>query len=178
MSKGSTAGLVKYVKFLVEAGAMKPPLWLSALERVPPPPLPAPGRRPPTIRFPEDELVRGYYRRHPEASLQPLDLGSFDPPPARRFAARALELIAAGVPRREATARAEHELASAAGRGERTRGVIEQVQAEEEAHLQDALNTFTVRHGHKPLPRRAEARPPHAGAPATRGAVAPPPPSA
>ena len=33
MAKRSTAGLVKYVKFLMEAGVMERPVWLDALER-------------------------------------------------------------------------------------------------------------------------------------------------
>jgi hypothetical protein len=33
MAKRSTAGLVKYVKFLMEAGVMERPMWLNALER-------------------------------------------------------------------------------------------------------------------------------------------------
>lgn len=33
MSKRSAAGLVRYVKFLVEAGVMDRPVWLDVLER-------------------------------------------------------------------------------------------------------------------------------------------------
>lgn len=110
------------------------------------------GRRPPTLRFPEDDIVREYYRRHPSASLEPVDLGSFEPSTARRFAARQLELMAAGAPRREARAQAEREIAAAAaasGGGEA--GVVAQVQREEEVHLKQALATYVDRHGHKPL---------------------------
>jgi hypothetical protein len=194
MSKQSTAGLVKYVKFLVEAGAMKPPVWLHALEkcapapppdarrpcrrpsclltppppparRVPPPPPATPGRRPPKIVFPEDEHVRHYYRRHPEAVLHPLNLGAYEPPVARRFAARQMELLAQGLPRREARDTAEREFkAAAAAAPAAASTVVEVVQAEEEAHLSQALATYTDRNGFTPPPVPA-ARPGWQGQP-------------
>jgi hypothetical protein len=37
--------------------------------RMPPPPLPKHGKRPATIIFPEDELMKKYYARHPEVTL-------------------------------------------------------------------------------------------------------------
>ncbi|CAI5506846.1 unnamed protein product, partial [Closterium sp. Naga37s-1] len=61
--------------------------------RVPPQPK---ARRCPKARrieFPEDPLVESYYARHPEAKLQAYRLQGFDPPVARRFAWRQLELM-------------------------------------------------------------------------------------
>ena len=213
MAKRSTAGLVKYVKFLMDAGVMQRPLWLDALERcellaifvntclqhiclqqmclVPPcsvplthfksaacrvPPLatPKPGRRPPAIHFPEDDLVRAYYRRHPSASLEPVDLGSYEPNTARRFAARQLQLIEQGVPRKEARQRAEEEFKEAADGGIGVGGaVLARVQAEEEDHLKQAVKTYTERHGHKPM--TAAARAPRRALP-SRGEGLPRPP--
>ena len=37
--------------------------------RTPPLPLPKPGHRPPTITYPEDELIEHYYRKHPEVCV-------------------------------------------------------------------------------------------------------------
>lgn len=36
---------------------------------MPPPPLPKHGKKPPTIAFPEDDLMRSYTKRHPEVRL-------------------------------------------------------------------------------------------------------------
>ncbi|KAL4516837.1 hypothetical protein Ndes2437B_g00940 [Nannochloris sp. 'desiccata'] len=150
MAKRSTAGLVKYVKFLMEAGVMERPLWLDALERVAPPTLTKAGRRPQSIRFPEDEIVRAYYKRNPGASLEPIYLGSFEPSTARRFATRQLELMDQGISRKDARLQTQSEFkAEAAASNEK--GVIATIQAEEEIHLDQAIKTYVERHGHKPL---------------------------
>jgi len=40
--------------------------------------------------------VESYYARHPEAKFIPFEINSFDPPPARKFAWRQLELMEQG----------------------------------------------------------------------------------
>ena len=118
--------------------------------RVPPPSLPKAGRRPQNIQFPEDEIVRAYYKRNPGASLEPIDLGRFEPSTARRFAARQLELMDQGLSRKDARLQTETEFtAEAAASNEK--GVIATIQAEEEIHLDQAMKTYVERHGHKPL---------------------------
>lgn len=102
--------------------------------------------------------MRSYYRRNPAASLEPVDLGSFEPNTARRFAARQLQLMEEGVPRREARKQTEAEFAAAAASDGMDVGadVLTQVQSEEERHLKDAVSTYEERHGHAPpvyLPR-------------------------
>jgi hypothetical protein len=117
--------------------------------RVPPPPLPKAGRRPQRIRFPEDEIVRAYYKRNPGASLEPIDLGSFEPSTARRFAARQLELMDQGISRKDARLQTQSEFkAEAAASNEK--GVIATIQSEEEIHLDQAIKTYVERHGHRP----------------------------
>ena len=112
MAKRSTIELKKYVTMLADAGVMRKPRWLAAIEKFPPPGDQASGpgslgKKPRDIKYPEDELVANYYRSNPAASLEPVDLGSFDPPPARAFAYRQLELMKTeGLSRREALAKA------------------------------------------------------------------------
>ena len=116
---------------------------------MPPPNFPKVSKRPPELRYAEDDIVKAYYRRHPEACLEPVDLGSFKPSTARRFAYRQLELMESGLPRKQAKEQAEREfLAESSAKGEG--GIIETIQKEEENHLQQALQTYTERHGHVP----------------------------
>ena len=101
------------------------------------------------MRYPEDDIIKAYYKRHPEACLEPINLGSFEPSTARRFAYRQLELMENGIPRRQAKEQTEKEfLAEASLKGEE--GIIETIQREEENHLQQAMQTYTERHGHGP----------------------------
>ena len=55
---------------------------------------PKEGRqKPKRIEFPEDRLIQSYYAKHPEAAAEPIDLTSFTPPTARRFALQQLALM-------------------------------------------------------------------------------------
>ena len=113
------------------------------------------GKRPPKLVYEEDEFVAAYYRRNPAATLEPIDLGSFNPPAARRFAFRQLELMKEhGLSRTDAKAKAIQEQSDVSGEpsedsyvaksvGER---LIEKIQAEEERHLDEAMATFRERH--------------------------------
>lgn len=63
------------------------------------PPLPEePIRKPKPrpIEFPEDRFIQSFYDRYPHIRQTPLDLASNDPPVARRYALRALELMQCG----------------------------------------------------------------------------------
>ncbi|KAL4854601.1 hypothetical protein ACK3TF_004756 [Chlorella vulgaris] len=152
MSKRS---IVQYTQALVAAGVMETPSWMAALLRTPPlPPVRTKKSKPPKITFPEDELLLAYYRKHPEARLEPIDLASFEPPTGRRFALRQLELMQhKGLGKRSAAVQAEREFAeqrmqadAAAGRSGR-QSIIDQIQAEEEQHLQQALRQYANKHG-------------------------------
>ncbi|KAL4425206.1 hypothetical protein ABPG75_009222 [Micractinium tetrahymenae] len=149
----SRRNLVAYAKALVKAGLMEEPAWMAALARTPPLPPGKPGKRPPRIVYPEDALVENYYRKHPEARLEPVDLSSFEPPTARRFALRQLELMhGRGLSQRRAYEITEKEFAEerrqreAAAGGQRA-SIIDQIQAEEEFHLQQAMRTYSDRNG-------------------------------
>jgi len=117
--------------------------------RMPPPAshLGRQGKRPPTLNYPEDAFVQAYYRKNPAARLEPIDLGSFQPCTARRFAYRQLELIEGGLTRREAKAQVELEFGSGKDApvsvGQR---LIDTIQIEEESHLEEALETFKKKH--------------------------------
>ncbi|CAI7798683.1 unnamed protein product [Closterium sp. NIES-53] len=94
--------LLQKARLLMRGGVVDPPKWLDALSKVPPQPK---ARRCPKARrieFPEDPLVESYYARHPEAKLQAYRLQGFDPPVARRFAWRQLELMQQGLSKRHA----------------------------------------------------------------------------
>ncbi|PRW34062.1 hypothetical protein C2E21_7201 [Chlorella sorokiniana] len=148
----SKRDILAYTKSLVRAGVMERPRWMAAVERTPPLPTGKPGKRPPSITFPEDELIEAYYRKHPEARLEPIDLASFEPPAARRFALRQLELIEKeGMSKRAAAAVVEGEFAAqqrrAAAEAGSRHSIIEQIQAEEEIHLQQALRQYAESHG-------------------------------
>ena len=166
MAKRSTIELKKYVTMLAEAGVMKKPTWLQAIEKFPPSDQLGRrvGKKPRDIKFEEDELVANYYRNNPAASLEPVDLGSFDPPPARAFAYRQLELMKTeSLSRREASAKAKSQaLAEQNRRGDTDardardasdtleaptglnvgQRLIEKIQEEETRHLDDAMATY------------------------------------
>ncbi|CAI5458265.1 unnamed protein product [Closterium sp. Yama58-4] len=110
--------LLQKARLLMRGGVVDPPKWLDALSKVPPQPK---ARRCPKARrieFPEDPLVESYYARHPEAKLQAYRLQGFDPPVARRFAWRQLELMQHhGLSKRQARDAVEHVGAAVDGEG-------------------------------------------------------------
>ncbi|KAK9824607.1 hypothetical protein WJX72_011682 [[Myrmecia] bisecta] len=150
--------LLTRVLDLVCAGQMAPPKWLEGLrpavvldwggerknsgKR-------AQGGKVPPIRFPEDGLVRAYYDRHPEARMQPVDLRSFTPPPAREFAQRQLQLMQAeSISAKVAYHRLKAEmLADSKSYPQQRRSVLAAVQEEEEQVLQDAMRTLRESQG-------------------------------
>ena len=166
MAKRSTIELKKYVTMLADAGVIKKPTWLQAIEKFPPPmDGKRLGKKPRDIKFEEDELVANYYRNNPAASLEPVDLGSFDPPQARAFAYRQLELMKAeGLSRKEASARAKRELEAVDGTADYEDGssslssssglnvgqrLIEKIQEEETRHLDDAMAQYKASYSTK-----------------------------
>eukprot|EP00200_Dunaliella_tertiolecta_P001533 CAMPEP_0202351630 /NCGR_PEP_ID=MMETSP1126-20121109/8186_1 /ASSEMBLY_ACC=CAM_ASM_000457 /TAXON_ID=3047 /ORGANISM="Dunaliella tertiolecta, Strain CCMP1320" /LENGTH=113 /DNA_ID=CAMNT_0048943761 /DNA_START=251 /DNA_END=592 /DNA_ORIENTATION=+ len=53
-------------------------------------------RRPMKVMLPENRLMHKFYMRHPEARLEPVPLQSFEPPIAKQFAIRQLQLMQQG----------------------------------------------------------------------------------
>lgn len=149
MAKRSTKELATYVTRLSEAGVMKKPKWLQAIEKFPPPAehMKKQGKRPPELVYEEDAFVDAYYRRNPAASLEPIDLGSYVPPAARRFAFRQLELMKVeGLSRAEAKEKALKEQYGGQGHGKSVgEQLMEKIQEEEGRHLDDALSTYKER---------------------------------
>ncbi|CAI5492141.1 unnamed protein product [Closterium sp. Naga37s-1] len=146
--------------------------------RVPPQPK---ARRCPKARrieFPEDPLVESYYARHPEAKLQAYRLQGFDPPVARRFAWRQLELMQQqGLTKRQARDAVEAEF-TRAEQEEEERAVqewrrairegrqpaavrcsaVEEVQQEERAHMLAGLEAMGAQLEAAAAEAEAEAR--------------------
>ena len=52
--------------------------------------------KPRPIEFPEDRFIQSFYDRYPHVRQMPMDLHSDEPPLARRYALRALELWQGG----------------------------------------------------------------------------------
>lgn len=80
---------------------------------------------------------------------------SFEPPTAKRFALRQLDYMQQGLTRKEARAKVAEEFAEEVEarrlEGKAPDTIIEQIQAEEETHLKEALKTYVANHGHKPM---------------------------
>lgn len=69
--------------------------------------------KPRPIEFPEDRFIQSFYDRFPHVRQTPLDLGSSEPPVARRYAQRALELMHGGCTPKQARRIADQEFQAA-----------------------------------------------------------------
>ncbi|GBG79904.1 hypothetical protein CBR_g30169 [Chara braunii] len=101
--------LISQVRQLIKGGIIRKPKWFEAACRVPPAGTPRRVKKVEKIRLPEDPLVTSFYARHPEARFTPYKLNSFEPPIARRFAWRQMELMREGYSQREARDQVELE---------------------------------------------------------------------
>lgn len=116
-------------------------IHLYRLCSVPPAVLPKIGHSPPSIRFPEDNLVRSFYRRNPGAFLEPIDLRNLEPSSALLYALEELEA-------KEKAEDGQH--------GTRTTSspkpfsskpsVLAKLQVQEHVHLRRGLDTLFQRH--------------------------------
>ncbi|KAL3689683.1 hypothetical protein R1sor_015992 [Riccia sorocarpa] len=88
--------LLTKTRRLIKGGIKKKPLWFDAVAHFPPQSIRVRDGKAPKIELPEDRLIKAYFARHPEARCQALDLNSFEPPVARKFAWRVLELLDRG----------------------------------------------------------------------------------
>ncbi|ERN13526.1 hypothetical protein AMTR_s00041p00225840 [Amborella trichopoda] len=95
---------------LVKGLAMAKPLWLKAMEEAPPVMFPRTNDKYEKITLPEDVYVKKFNQMYPEAlHEEAIRFSGFDPPPARVFGWRVLELKQQGVGEDEATAMASME---------------------------------------------------------------------
>mmetsp|Transcript_15494 Transcript_15494/g.43377 ORF Transcript_15494/g.43377 Transcript_15494/m.43377 type:complete len:157 (+) Transcript_15494:135-605(+) len=88
-----TGNLLYRVKRLLKSGIFAEPVWLEALEKVPPTEFPKKGARPGKVEFPESQLIKYYTYNNPEVLNIPIRLDSYVPSPARQFVARQMEVM-------------------------------------------------------------------------------------
>eukprot|EP00897_Mesotaenium_endlicherianum_P005379 jgi/Mesen1/486/ME001024S10717 len=131
--------LLSRMRLLIKGGIRERPVWMTALEKIPPEPKQKRCKKAPKIRMPEDPLVESYYARHPEAKMIPFKVRSYEPPPARRFAWRQLELMEQGIDKRKAMLMVEEEFAA---------------EEEQKEELRRAERRKALREGRKPPPLR------------------------
>ncbi|CAL1361524.1 unnamed protein product [Linum trigynum] len=102
--------LLSRTRRLVKGMAKAEPVWLKAMEQAPPATFPLSNGKIQKINVPEDPYIKMFFRKH--RALQPEDpvkMSTIDPPPARVFAQRVLELKEQGVDGKAAISAAEKE---------------------------------------------------------------------
>ncbi|KAL4282125.1 hypothetical protein GQ457_03G017990 [Hibiscus cannabinus] len=102
--------LLTKTRKLVNGLAKPQPVWLKAMEHAPPATFPRPDGKLKTISLPEDVYINKFFQKHPESKGQDvIKISAYDPPPARLFGLRVLELKEQGVPEEEAMSVADME---------------------------------------------------------------------
>ncbi|MCL7048135.1 hypothetical protein MKW94_023247 [Papaver nudicaule] len=102
--------LLTKTRKLVKGLAKAKPLWLKAMEENPPVTFPRTNGKSERISLPEDVYVKKFFQKHPDSLHEdPIRFSGFDPPPARIFGWRVLELKEQGVSEEEAMAVADME---------------------------------------------------------------------
>ncbi|KAJ7943431.1 RNA-binding protein [Quillaja saponaria] len=102
--------LLTRTRKLVKGLAKAEPVWLKAMEQAPPPMFPRADGKINKITFPEDAYIKKFNQKHPDSKYEDaFKFHSFDPPPARMFGLRVLELKEQGVSEEEAVAVADME---------------------------------------------------------------------
>ncbi|KAF4350024.1 hypothetical protein F8388_017602 [Cannabis sativa] len=105
--------LLTKTRKLVKGLAIAEPRWLKAMELAPPPAFPRSDGKVKTITLPEDVYTNKFYKKHPNAKYEEaFDFCSFDPPPARLYGLRILDLKEQGVSEDAAMATADMEYRS------------------------------------------------------------------
>ncbi|XP_074570187.1 uncharacterized protein LOC141826785 [Curcuma longa] len=90
--------LLTKMRKLVKGLACPTPKWLKAMELAPPVTFPRADPKIETIKLPEDIYVKRFFKKHPDSLYHDaVSISDFDPPPARIFAWRVLELMEQGV---------------------------------------------------------------------------------
>ncbi|EYU22291.1 hypothetical protein MIMGU_mgv1a024539mg, partial [Erythranthe guttata] len=102
--------LLSKTRKLVKGFAKSEPLWLKAMEKAPPATFPRAESKVKPISFPEDTYVNKFFQKHPDSKFEDaIKISGFNPPSARVFAWRVLELKEQGVADDEAMAVADME---------------------------------------------------------------------
>ncbi|KAL3824970.1 hypothetical protein ACJIZ3_020999 [Penstemon smallii] len=102
--------LLSKTRKLVKGLAKAEPVWLKAMEKAPPATFPRSQNKLKPIIFPEDTYVNKFFQKHPDSKFEDaIRISGFDPPAARVFAWRVLELKEQGVNQDEAMAVADME---------------------------------------------------------------------
>ncbi|KAK3139236.1 hypothetical protein QOZ80_5AG0380020 [Eleusine coracana subsp. coracana] len=90
--------LLTKTRKLVKGLAKPAPTWLKAMEEAPPVTFPRTDGKIKKIEMPEDVYVKRFFKIHPDSLYHDaIKISGFDPPPARIFAWRVLELKEQGV---------------------------------------------------------------------------------
>ncbi|KAL2551225.1 hypothetical protein Fot_04844 [Forsythia ovata] len=102
--------LLSKTRKLVKGLAKSEPVWLKAMEKVPPATFPRTENKIKPISLPEDVYISKFFQKHPNSKHEdPIKISGFDPPPALVFGWRVLELKEQGVSEEEAMAVADME---------------------------------------------------------------------
>ncbi|KAF3794645.1 hypothetical protein EJ110_NYTH06892 [Nymphaea thermarum] len=102
--------LLTKTRKLVRGLAIAEPVWLKAMEQAPPVTFPRTDAKIEKITLPEDVYIKKFFKKHPDSKYEDaIRFNGFDPPPARVFGWRVLELKEQGVGEEEAMAVADME---------------------------------------------------------------------
>ncbi|KAG8501924.1 hypothetical protein CXB51_004570 [Gossypium anomalum] len=100
--------LLTKTRKLVNGLAKPRPVWLKAMEQAPPATFPRPNGKLKAISLPEDVYIKKFFQKYPVAKgHDAIKISAYDPPPARLFGLRVLELKEQGVTEEEAMAVAD-----------------------------------------------------------------------
>ncbi|KAL6559305.1 hypothetical protein OROGR_004422 [Orobanche gracilis] len=100
--------LLTKTRKLVKGFAKAEPLWLKAVEKAPPATFLRAESKLKQINLPEDTYVNKFFQKHPNSKFRDaIKISGFDPPSARVFAWRVLDLKADGVSEEEVMAIAD-----------------------------------------------------------------------
>ncbi|CAD5191420.1 uncharacterized protein LOC135584870 [Musa acuminata AAA Group] len=102
--------LLSKTRKLVKGLAKPTPVWLKPMEEAPPVTFPRTDGKIKKIELPEDVYIKRFFKKYPDSLYHDaIKISGFDPPPARVFAWRVLELKDQGVDEEEAMAVADME---------------------------------------------------------------------
>ncbi|XP_057496737.1 uncharacterized protein LOC130781553 [Actinidia eriantha] len=102
--------LLTRTRKLVKGLAMAEPVWLKAMEQAPPVTFPRIDGKVKQISLPEDVYIKKFFQKNPDSKYEDaIKFPGFDPPPARVFGWRVLDLREQGVSEEEAMAVADME---------------------------------------------------------------------
>ncbi|KAM7507477.1 hypothetical protein LguiA_017930 [Lonicera macranthoides] len=102
--------LLTRTRKLVRGLAKVEPVWLKAMEQAPPVTFPRAESKVKQISLPEDVYIKKFFKKYPESICEDaIKICAYDPPPARVFGCRVLDLKEQGVTEEEAMAVADME---------------------------------------------------------------------